>query len=168
MIIMRVVHPFIAALVAPIPHKVGWVVMALLYALYAADLVVTLFVVAGLRRDLEALEKVTSSLHEVSDALTDLLGTTALNTDQKLDEGRLQMLLARAEARDAVNEAMDSAEEAAAEAAALPEAAGAAGAGLPEFPEPPQAARDTVMASASIIANNFFTLVTSQKNVARR
>lgn len=108
-IIMRVVHPFIAALVAPIPHKVGWVVMALLYALYAADLVVTLFVVAGLRRDLEALEKVAGSLHEVSDALTDLLGTTALSTDQKLDEGRLQLTLARAEASDKAAEMRDAA-----------------------------------------------------------
>lgn len=109
-IIMRVAHPFIAALVAPIPHKIGWIVMAVLYALYAADVVVTLFMVAGLSRDLESLEKVAASLHDVSDALTDLLGTTALNTDQKLDEGRLQWTLAKAEASDKAAEMRDAAQ----------------------------------------------------------
>ena len=41
------------------------------------------------------------SIHAVSDAMTQLLGTTTLNADKKLDEGRLQFKLAAAEARDA-------------------------------------------------------------------
>lgn len=116
-LVLRVVHPAIAALVEQgFLGRYGWLIQLLLCLLYAADLVVTLVTVAGLNRDLEELDRVSASLHLVSDALSDTLGNTALETDRRLDEGRLQMLLARAEARDAVNEAVESAEEAAAAA----------------------------------------------------
>lgn len=108
-LILRVVHPAIAMAAMAIPHKVGWILMALLYAVYAADLVVTLFVAAGLNRDLEALDAVADNLREVSDALTKLVGTTALTADQKLDESRLQLTLAAAEASDKVDEVRDAA-----------------------------------------------------------
>ena len=52
-------------------------------------------------QELDALENVADSIHAVSDAMTQLLGTTTLTADQKLDEGRLQFKLAAAEARDA-------------------------------------------------------------------
>ena len=54
-----------------------------------------------LARELDALENVADSIHAVSDAMTQLLGTTTLTADKKLDEGRLQFKLAAAEARDA-------------------------------------------------------------------
>ena len=47
------------------------------------------------------MEQLGDSIHAVSDAMTQLLGTTTLNADKKLDEGRLQFKLAAAEARDA-------------------------------------------------------------------
>ena len=52
-------------------------------------------------RELDALENVADSIHAVSDAMTEILGTTAMEADQKLDENRLQFKLAAAEARDA-------------------------------------------------------------------
>ena len=65
-----------------------------------ADVVVTAFAASDLARELDALEKVADSMHAVSDAMTELLGTTALDMDQKMDESRLQLKLAAAEARD--------------------------------------------------------------------
>lgn len=106
-LVMRVVHPSVAGLVGLLPRTVGWVLLAVLYLGFAADFIVTLFTVAGLNRDLEALENITGSLREVSDALTGVVGTTALKTDQKLDETQLQLKLARAEARDAAAEARE-------------------------------------------------------------
>ena len=47
------------------------------------------------------MEQLGDSIHAVSDAMTQLLGTTTLTADKKLDEGRLQFKLAAAEARDA-------------------------------------------------------------------
>ena len=90
----------IAGLVEMVPQMVGFVLMCILYACYAADVVVTAFAASDLARELDALEKVADSMHAVSDAMTELLGTTAMDVDQKMDESRLQLKLAAAEARD--------------------------------------------------------------------
>lgn len=100
MVMVKVIHPTIAALVNIIPPLVGFVLMCLLYAVYAADVVATAIAASDLARELDALEKVADSMHAVSDAMTELLGTTALDMDQKMDESRLQLKLAAAEARD--------------------------------------------------------------------
>ena len=112
LIVMKLVHPIIADAVALIPPLVGLVLMFLLYVLYAADTIATAFAASDLARDLDALEKVADSMHAVSDAMTELLGTNAMAMDQKMDESRLQFKLAAAEARD--NAAKLNAREAAA------------------------------------------------------
>ncbi len=99
--IMKLVHPTIAALVGIVPTTAGWVILAVLYLVFAADLVVTAFMAAGLADELETLERIADGIHEVSDAMTGLIGTTAMDADQKLDEGRLQIKLAGAELRTA-------------------------------------------------------------------
>ena len=99
-VMVKAIHPTIAALVNIIPPLVGFVLMCLLYAVYAADVVATAIAASDLARELDALEKVADSMHAVSDAMTELLGTTALDMDQKMDESRLQLKLAAAEARD--------------------------------------------------------------------
>ena len=100
LIVMKLVHPIIADAVAFIPPLVGLILMFLLYVLYAADTIATAFAASDLARDLDALEKVADSMHAVSDAMTELLGTNAMAMDQKMDESRLQFKLAAAEARD--------------------------------------------------------------------
>ena len=100
MVMVKAIHPTIAALVNLIPPLVGFVLMCLLYAVYAADVVATAIAASDLARELDALEKVADSMHAVSDAMTEILGTTALDMDQKMDESRLQFKLAAAEARD--------------------------------------------------------------------
>ena len=112
LIVMKLVHPIIANAVALIPPLVGLILMFLLYVLYAADTIATAFAASDLARDLDALEKVADSMHAVSDAMTELLGTNAMAMDQKMDESRLQFKLAAAEARD--NAAKLNAREAAA------------------------------------------------------
>ena len=93
-VVMKAVHPVIAGLVEMVPQMVGFVLMCILYACYAADVVVTAFAASDLARELDALEKVADSMHAVSDAMTELLGTTAMDVDQKMDESRLQLKLA--------------------------------------------------------------------------
>ena len=100
LIVMKLVHPIIADTVALIPPLVGLILMFLLYVLYAADTIATAFAASDLARDLDALEKVADSMHAVSDAMTELLGTNAMAMDQKMDESRLQFKLAAAEARE--------------------------------------------------------------------
>ena len=99
--IMKLVHPTIAALVGIVPTPMGWVLMGLLYLIYGADVVVTAITAAGLADELDTLEKIADSIHDVSDAMTGLIGSTAMDADQKLDESRLQLKLAGAELRSA-------------------------------------------------------------------
>lgn len=99
--IMKLVHPTIAALVGMAPVTAGWVVMGLLYLVYAADVVATSITAAGLADELDTLEKIADGIHDVSDTMTGLIGSTAMDADQKLDESRLQLKLAGAELRSA-------------------------------------------------------------------
>ena len=118
MVMVKVIHPTIAALVNIIPPLVGFVLMCLLYAVYAADVVATAIAASDLARELDALEKVADSMHAVSDAMTEILGTTALDMDQKMDESRLQLMRTRAdEAMEAARRASQTARLNAAEAA---------------------------------------------------
>lgn len=103
LVMMKAIHPAIASIFALIPPTVGLIIMILLYIVYAADLVVTTVTAVGLVKDLETLEKVGDSIHAISDTMTDLLGNTALDADQKMDESRLQLKLAAAEARDSAS-----------------------------------------------------------------
>jgi len=112
-IVMRVVHPSIAAMVALVPRTVGWVLIGVLYTVYAADLVATTVIAKGLARDLDALEDVAEGIHAVSDAMTQVIGSKAMESDQKLGEGKLQLKLAAAEARSAAAEKLSSRESAA-------------------------------------------------------
>ena len=100
LVVMRIVHPVIANLVAMIPPLAGVISMCILYAVYATDVVATAIAASTLADTLDTMEKLGDSIHAVSDAMTELLGTTAMTADQKMDESRLQLKLAAAEARD--------------------------------------------------------------------
>ena len=101
LIVMKIAHPIVASLVDMVPPMAGFIAMCILYAVYAADVIATAVAAAGLAETLETMDKLGDSIHAVSDAMTQLLGTTALTADQKVDESRLQLKLAAAEARDA-------------------------------------------------------------------
>ena len=100
LVVMRIVHPIIAGLAAMVPTLVGVILMCILYAVYATDVVATAIAASTLADTLDTMEKLGDSIHAVSDAMTELLGTTAMTADQKMDESRLQLKLAAAEARN--------------------------------------------------------------------
>ena len=119
LVVMRIVHPVVADLVDLIPPFVGVILMCFLYAVYAVDVVATAIAASALADTLDTMEQLGDSIHAVSDAMTQLLGTTTLNADKKLDEGRLQFKLAAAEARDAAGKRPSARETMAANAARL-------------------------------------------------
>ena len=126
LVVMRIVHPVVADLVDLIPPLVGVILMCFLYAVYAVDVVATAIAASALADTLDTMEQLGDSIHAVSDAMTQLLGTTTLNADQKLDEGRLQFKLAAAEARDAAGKRPSARETLAAIRAKAAEASEAA------------------------------------------
>ena len=126
LVVMRIVHPVVADLVKLIPPFVGVILMCFLYAVYAVDVVATAIAASALADTLDTMEQLGDSIHAVSDAMTQLLGTTTLTADQKLDEGRLQFKLAAAEARDAAEKRPSARETMAAVRAKAAEASEAA------------------------------------------
>ena len=114
LIMVKIIHPIVDSCVDMVPGLIGFVVMSIMYACYAADVIATAFEAAGLARDLEAMEKVADSMHAVSDAMTQLLGTTAMDADRKMDEQRLQLKLAAAEAKNAAAQRSQNSRDAAA------------------------------------------------------
>ena len=68
MVMVKVIHPTIAALVNIIPPLVGFVLMCLLYAVYAADVVATAIAASDLARSWMLSTKVAEQYDAVSDA----------------------------------------------------------------------------------------------------
>ncbi len=82
--VLRVVQPSIASLVAIIPKTVGWISLAVIYAAYIADTIITVLTVLKMNRELQNLAKIRDSLRLVSDSLSMAIGTGTLDTMERL------------------------------------------------------------------------------------
>lgn len=105
LLVVRILHPLVDRFSASlIPEKWGWPVLAVIFAAYYADAVVTVLIVMGLNKKLAELDQLRASMRIVSDDLSERIGTQTLDSMQKIGEGRVQAALARAELRDAMEE----------------------------------------------------------------
>ena len=62
LVVMRIVHPIIAGLVAMVPTLVGVILMCILYAVYATDVVATAIAASTLADTLDTMEKLGDSI----------------------------------------------------------------------------------------------------------
>ena len=92
--VVKVFQKYVESHASHTPATWEWIVIAVLYAVYLTDFIVTVAVIQG-------LDKVRSDLRIVSDKLSDTLATTTIGTAQKVGEGKVQATLAAAELRDA-------------------------------------------------------------------
>ena len=95
--VVKVFQKYVENHVSHTPATWEWVVIAILYAVYLTDFIVTVAVIRGLNKKLTRLDKVSSDLRIVSDKLSDTLATTTIDTAQKVGEGKVQAALAKAE-----------------------------------------------------------------------
>ena len=79
----------------------GWLILAILYCVYLADLIVTVAVIRGLNQKLTRLDTIRSDMRIVSDKLSDTVANTTIDTAQAIGEGKVQTALAKAELREA-------------------------------------------------------------------
>ena len=79
----------------------GWMILAILYCIYLADLIVTVAVIRGLNQKLTRLNMIRSDMRIVSDKLSDTVANTTIDTAQVIGEGKVQTALAKAELREA-------------------------------------------------------------------
>ena len=104
-LVVDVLHPYIQRTSSSlIPEKYGWPVLAVIYILYLADLIVTVLIVTNMNRRLAELDEIKKSMRIVSDGLSEVLADTSIRTSQVIGESRVQASLARAELRDAVSQ----------------------------------------------------------------
>lgn len=99
--VVKVFQKYVEAHALHTPATWEWIVIAVLYAVYLTDFIVTVAVIQGLNKKLTRLDKVRSDLRIVSDKLSDTLATTTIGTAQKVGEGKVRPSLAAAELRDA-------------------------------------------------------------------
>lgn len=78
LLIVDVVHPLVAGLVARIPQKLGWPLLAAFLVIMAADYAVTIACVLKLNRRLSGLDDAAKRLRTVSDSLGEGLADGAI------------------------------------------------------------------------------------------
>lgn len=99
-IMVRLVHPPVAAAVQAVPFVALAVADGVLTVVFAVDVGISFAQAAGLERRLERLKDFSAAMRRLSDAMTDKIGTGAMTVDTLLDEQKLQLMLAAMEGRE--------------------------------------------------------------------
>lgn len=99
-LVIRLVHPPVAAAVQAIPPLALAVTDGVLAVGFAVDVGISFAQAAGLERRLKRLKDFSAALRLLSDAMTDKIGTGAMTVDTLLDEQKLQLMLAAMEGRE--------------------------------------------------------------------
>lgn len=109
--VIKIAHVFIYNVTsALIPASIGWPILIVMYAVFITDTVVTALTLIGLNKKLEELDRISESLKNASDKLTERIGNTSLNTLQKAQSTAVQASLAKAEAQDKIEESREALE----------------------------------------------------------
>ena len=100
--VVKILQPSIESMSAAIlpESQAGWILLAVIYTGYAADVVVSAMIMAGLNKRMAELDEMRRRMRVVSDGLSKTLGEGALETAQKVENAEVQMALAKAEFKD--------------------------------------------------------------------
>lgn len=99
-LVIRLVHPPVAAAVQAIPPLALAVADGVLAMGFAVDVGISFAQAAGLERRLKRLKDFSAAMRLLSDTMTDKIGTGAMTVDTLLDEQKLQLMLAAMEGRE--------------------------------------------------------------------
>lgn len=111
----RLLHPLVHTLtITLLPYRVGIWLLGSLAILMLIDTVVSVRTAVHLDRDLAELDRIAQRMETLSEKMSANLGSRALETDQRVDNARLQAKLAGYELRDAVADRAERLEDSAA------------------------------------------------------
>jgi len=96
--VMSLVQPVIKEFVDKLVF--GWIFVAAFSALMIADLIVSEYYAKGLNVNIKELEKLHDGLRERSDALSEKIGSTALDTEELLDIEKVNIELFKEEKQE--------------------------------------------------------------------
>lgn len=111
-LVVKLIHPMLNQYTADaIPPEYGWPIMAVLYAAYLADLIITVLTVSGMNRKIREVDHVRQLMRMPSDKLSEVVGSTTLSGAQHLEEGQVQAALARSEIKQKAEEVKEDLHE---------------------------------------------------------
>lgn len=84
LLVVKLVHPAIAALVALVPRTAGAVLAVPVLALFICDLVITVLGIAHMNQDIGRIDDIVRAMRAGSDILAENIGDTALAVDRKV------------------------------------------------------------------------------------
>ena len=96
-LLMVVVHPLLSKPSAAIPTLVLIWLDVIFGGLFLADLIVSAIQAVGFSKQLARIDELRKAMRTTSDALTEVIGTSAMTMDTLLDEQKLQLTLAAME-----------------------------------------------------------------------
>ncbi len=105
---VKIAHPAIYNItVANIPTKYGYPILFVLYFVLITDTIVTTLILIGLNKKLKELDEISSSIRIISNRMSSRIGENSLKTAQNIQETRVQAALAKAEAHDRLDDAIE-------------------------------------------------------------
>ncbi len=84
--VVRLIQPLIMGLVDWMPPLLGIILLPVFAVLFLVDFIITVKTIVGLKKQLGELERLAAALHNVSDSLSEKLGSSAIAADSRLDE----------------------------------------------------------------------------------
>ena len=118
-LLMVVVHPLLSKPSAAIPTLVLIWLDVIFSGLFLADLIVSAIQAVGFSKQLARIDELRKAMRTTSDALTEVIGTSAMTMDTLLDEQKLQLTLAAMEGATNAAELRDQLRELAGKAGTL-------------------------------------------------
>lgn len=100
-IVQRTVKLLAFSLVSP--ENGRWILLGC-YVLFAADLVLTVSMIAGLNKKLKELDELQKKMRILSDRMSETIGTGAIHTAQSIEHSQVQASLARTQILETVGE----------------------------------------------------------------
>ena len=107
LLVIRGVNPMVTHVMSLVPERAGWIMIVVLYTMFAADIIVSVMVMTGLNRRMAEIDEMRGRMRAVSNGLSEQIGSRAIETAQHLDEARVRAALARSEAADQVEQMRD-------------------------------------------------------------
>jgi len=105
LIVVKVIHPLVRnASGSLIPVNYAWWIMLVLYIMYLADLIVSVLTVIGFNKRLKELDLIREKMRLVSDGMSREIAVNTIRTTQKVQEGKVQAALAKADMQESAAE----------------------------------------------------------------
>lgn len=109
--VLKIIHPIIELNVYILDCLPGYILVGFFYFVFVVDLVLTVLSITNLNKDLKRLNTLAAEMRKSSDTLTDKIGHATIEMEVKVQEGRVQAALAKAESRDKLEELKDKADQ---------------------------------------------------------